>query len=167
MRNSFSFILAIGLSFLVSSCGAKVSALLENSKNPKADNAKLVLKMFAGYSCSSCNEELPALNARITNELGKQAEFLDARVYVVAGPNWTKADQTVADRYGSELGLTQFAMYPDNKCQNEYKNYYTNSSCLVPATVLLRPSGEVIQVYDPGIINLDEFMVRIKELLNE
>lgn len=167
MRNTFSLVLALGLSFLFLSCGSHVTNPLQNSNNSKFENAKIILKMFAGYSCASCNEELPIVNSRIANELGKDAQFLDARVYVVAGPNWTKADQAVADRYGRELGLNQFAMYPDNKCKVEYAKYYGASGCLVPGTVIERPSGEIIQVYDPGIINLDEFISRLKELLNE
>jgi peroxiredoxin len=167
MRSASNLFVAFCVSFFLLSCGAKNSPEFENSKNPKLENAKLVLKMFAGYSCASCNEELPVMNSRLARELGKQIEFLDARVYVVAGPNWSKADQAVADRYGKELGLNQFDMYPDNKCKTEYVKYYAGTSCLVPATVLLRPNGQVIQVYEQGIINLDEFMSRVKELLNE
>jgi hypothetical protein len=57
-------------------------------------------------------------------------------------------------------------MMVDNRCQTEYRKYYPGSSCLVPATVLLQPNGEVIQIYEPGKIDLNDFMARLKELVN-
>lgn len=153
-------------SFILFSCGSQGP---EEFIQKKADLAqpKIILKVFAGYSCSSCNQELPVLNQRISSDLGAQASLVDARVYVVAGPNWSKADQQVADRYGQELGLNHFQMLPDNRCQNEYRKYYPGSSCLVPATVITAPDGEVLEVYDPGLLDMDEFMARVKELINE
>jgi len=166
MKRTFQALVIVAMTAILGSCGSKTSSDLDNLKNPTGMDAKVVLKIFAGYSCSSCNEELPLLNSRIVNELGSQAALLDARVYVVAGPNWTKATQEVADRYGRELGLTQFKMLTDNRCQSEYRKYYEGSSCLVPATVLTNPNEEVIEIYDPGLLNMDEFMSRVKELIN-
>ncbi|NBX82299.1 hypothetical protein EBQ90_04320 [bacterium] len=163
---TLSLLFFLGLSFLVNSCGNKGSTS-NSTKEFQSGSPKLILEVFAGYSCSSCNEELPELNRRIAAELKDQAGALDARVYVVAGPNWSKATQETADRYGRELGLTQFSMYVDNQCKGEYRKFYSGSSCLVPATVLLRPNGEVVEIYDPGIVDMDEFMARLKELLNE
>ena len=165
MKKLNVLVMGLGLGLLLASCGTRGGGQLDNLKDPKS-GVKVVLKIFAGYSCSSCNEELPVLNSRISNELGAQAALLDARVYVVAGPNWTKATPEIAERYGQELGLTQFKMIADNRCQTEYRKYYPGTSCLVPATALTSPTEEVIEIYEPGLLNMDEFMARVKELLN-
>lgn len=154
------------LSVIHISCGTKGSPSASGSGTQSGD-AKLVLQVFAGYSCASCNEELPLLNQKLSQQLKGKSNLLDSRVYVVAGPNWSKATQEVAERYGRELGLTEFSMYTDNRCQGEYRKYYPGSSCLVPATVLLRPNGEVVDIYEPGVLNMDEFLARIQELINE
>jgi peroxiredoxin len=167
MRTHISLFLSVVVSLVILSCGTQNQPTETEISKPQISEVKLVLKVFAGYPCPACNEELPLFNSRLANELGNKSGRLDARVYVVGGPNWSKATQEVADRYGQELGLTQFQMYPDNRCQTEYVKYYPGSKCLVPATVLLRPTGEVVEVYEPGAANLDEFMSRIKELINE
>jgi len=165
MNKNLTLVIGVIASIFLFSCGSQMSDGLSTKKSGLAE-PKIILKVFAGYSCSSCNEELPVLNQRISSELGEQASLVDARVYVVAGPNWSKADQQVADRYGRELGLNQFQMLADNRCQTEYRKYYPGSSCLVPATVITAPDGEVLEVYDPGILDMDEFMERLKELIN-
>ncbi|MFM8268694.1 MAG: hypothetical protein ACKN9V_00780 [Pseudomonadota bacterium] len=166
MKKPLTLLIGLVASFVILSCGTQGPGD-SSSKKSQIGQAKIILKVFAGYSCASCNEELPKLNQRISNELGSQAALIDSRVYVVAGPNWSKADQQTADRYGRELGLDQFQMMVDNRCQTEYRKYYPGSSCLVPATVITRPNGEVLEVYDPGVLDMDEFMARLKELLNE
>lgn len=166
MKKPLTLLVGLVASFALFSCGIKGPGE-SGSKKSQIGQAKIILKVFAGYSCASCNEELPVLNQRISSELGAQAALVDSRVYVVAGPNWSKADQQVADRYGRELGLDQFQMLVDNRCQTEYRKYYPGSSCLVPATVITRPNGEVVEVYDPGILDMDDFMARLKELINE
>ncbi|NDG26325.1 MAG: hypothetical protein EB120_04010, partial [Proteobacteria bacterium] len=124
MSKNYFFVGTLLLSSLLVSCGATPGSTSYLGKKPLAGNAKVVLQIFAGYSCSSCNEELPEVNSRIANELNEKAALVDARVYVVAGPNWSKATQEVADRYGQELGLDQFQMMVDNRCQTEYRKYY-------------------------------------------
>jgi len=166
MKNFFSVSLLFLLSLVHTSCGTKASSSLGGTGTQSGD-AKLILEVFAGYSCASCNEELPLLNQKLSQQLKGKSNLLDSRVYVVAGPNWSKATQEVADRYGRELGLTEFSMYTDNRCQGEYRKYYPGSGCLVPATVLLRPNGEVVDIYEPGVLNMDEFLARIQELINE
>lgn len=167
MRNHLIVFLSVVVSLVITSCGTQTQSSEKGISKPQKAEVKLILKVFAGYPCPACNEELPPFNARLANELGNKSSALDARVYVVGGPNWSKATQEVADRYGQELGLTQFQMYVDNKCQTEYVKYYPGSKCLVPATVLMRPTGEVVEVYEQGVANLDLFMARIKELINE
>lgn len=166
MKKVFFFTAALILSVVQMSCGTKQAAPSGGTGTQSGD-AKLILQVFAGYSCASCNEELPLLNQKLTQQLKGKSNLLDSRVYVVAGPNWSKATQEVADRYGRELGLTEFSMYTDNRCQGEYRKYYPGSSCLVPATVLLRPNGEVVDIYEPGVLNMDEFLARIQELISE
>jgi hypothetical protein len=165
MKNTLNLMVVLVASFFLFSCGNQ-SPSESGSKKSQLGQAKIILKVFAGYSCASCNEELPVLNRRISSELGSKSALVDSRVYVVAGPNWSKADQQVADRYGRELGLTQFQMMVDNRCQTEYRKYYPGTSCLVPATVITRPDGEVLEVYDPGVLDMDEFMARVQELIN-
>lgn len=50
---------ALFLSAFLVSCGAISGSNGSNSKKPLAGDAKVILEIFAGYSCSSCNEELP------------------------------------------------------------------------------------------------------------
>ena len=166
MKNFASTLIVLGASVFLFSCGSGDSSGTDGNKSYQKGPVKLILEVFAGYSCSSCNEELPVLNQKLIEELGPEGAGLDARVYVVAGPNWTKATQDVANRYGQELGLTRFTMHVDNRCQTEYRKFYPGTSCLVPAAVLLSPSGEAIDVYDPGILDLDQFVARVRELLN-
>lgn len=166
MKNFLFISLIFCFSMVHTSCGTKMSSSAGGTSTQSGDT-KLILEVFAGYSCASCNEELPLLNQKLTQQLKGKSKLLDSRVYVVAGPNWSKATQEVADRYGRELGLTEFSMYTDNRCQGEYRKYYPGSSCLVPATVLLRPNGEVVDIYEPGVLNMDEFLARIQELLHE
>jgi len=166
MKNHLNFFVGLVASLALFSCSNQGPSE-SGTKKSQLGQAKIILKVFAGYSCSTCNEELPILNRRIASDLGSKAALVDSRVYVVAGPNWSKADQQVADRYGKELGLNQFQMLADNRCQTEYRKYYPGSSCLVPATVITRPDGEVLEVYDPGLLDMDEFMARVQELINE
>ena len=156
-------VLAICLAIL--SCG-RDEVRNRNEGTAPQYSGSATLAIFAGYTCESCIEELPALQKHLNDTLGDHRNLVKVDTYVTNGPNGGSVNEETADQYGKQLGV-DFNMIPDWRCKKYYAQYYEDwKRCLVPAAVLLDQDGKVVKNFGRGKVDLNELSKLIDGILN-
>jgi thiol-disulfide isomerase/thioredoxin len=108
----------------------------------QADQGKVHVLVFGAPWCQACGAQLPALQSEL-NKLADCKDQFEVVGYVCSGNSTAqKPTQEMADKYGSDLGLT-FRMLPDEWQWKTFKKYF-GWDYRLPAAVVLDDAGQVL-----------------------